>query len=331
MRYGPVLLLGSLVTAQEGDPDCFGYGSLTFESCCLPQPRFECFEGTFTAERCCGLPEKPLGVPEVITRLREELFTNQDVYSILGTVCGQYQPQLRYPDSHLTPALMKSVLSFVPEPRMWLEVGSFIGSSAITAATTLKSLRLSTGVVCVDPFTGMVDMWADRKAFREAFGLTQRRHVADGPLLMDEFGHSRIYEMFLANVRYSGHEDYILPLRVSSITGLRLLRTLFEQGRIDHPPEIIYLDSAHEAGETLLEVTEAWRLLAVPGVLFGDDWSWPGVQSDVLRFAQDLQQRHLTDEELHRFDWPTSSAIQPVPGLAVVDQDDGAWMLFKES
>lgn len=31
----------------------------------------------------------------------------------------------------------------------------------------------------------------------------------DGPLLMDEFGHSRIYEMFLANVRYSGHEELI--------------------------------------------------------------------------------------------------------------------------
>lgn len=24
------------------------------------------------------------------------------------------------------------------------------------------------------------------------------------------------------------------------------------------------------------KVTEAWRLLAVPGVLFGDDWSWFG-------------------------------------------------------
>ena len=29
----------------------------------------------------------------------------------------------------------------------------------------------------------------------------------DGPLLMDEFGHSRIYEMFLANVRYTGHQE----------------------------------------------------------------------------------------------------------------------------
>lgn len=59
---------------------------------------------------------------------------------------------------------------------------------------------------------------------------------------MDEFGHSRIYEMFLANVRHSGHEDYVLPLRagrrgslssgceVSSITGLRLLRSRVELG-----------------------------------------------------------------------------------------------------
>lgn len=322
----PVLALG----LSEGDPECFGFGSLTYESCCLP-PRPVCFGGEFSAERCCGLPEEPLGVPDVISRLRDELFTNQDPYSILGTVCGQYQPQLRYPDSHLTPALMKSVLSFVPKPYMWLEVGSYIGSSAITTAKVLKQMRLNCGVLCIDPFTGMVDMWADRKAFRTHFGLLERQNVADGPLLMDEFGHSRIYEMFLANVRSRGHQDYVLPLRVSSITGLRLLRTLYEQGRIERPPEIIYLDSAHEAGETLLEVQEAWRLLAAPGVLFGDDWSWPGVQSDVLQFAARLMQRPLTNEELHRFDWPTKAAFQPVKGLAVVDEDDGAWMLFKEA
>eukprot|EP00435_Cladocopium_sp_Y103_P054200 s12_g17.t1 len=268
-----------------------------------------CFGGEFSAERCCGLPEEPLD------RLSE--------------VCGQYQPQLRYPDSHLTPALMKSVLSFVPEPYMWLEVGSYIGSSAITTAKVLKQMRLRTGVVCLDPFTGMVDMWADRKAFRMQFGLLERQHVADGPLLMDEFGHSRIYEMFLANVRSRGHQD--------GDTGCACdLVTLYEQGRIERPPEIIYLDSAHEAGETLLEVQEAWRLLAAPGVLFGDDWSWPGVQSDVLQFAARLMQRPLTNEErkskeLHRFDWPTKAAFQPVKGLAVVDEDDGAWMLFKEA
>ncbi|CAL1142557.1 unnamed protein product, partial [Cladocopium goreaui] len=227
-------------------------------------------------------------------------------------------------------AMAIEVLSFVPKPYMWLEVGSYIGSSAITTAKVLKQMRLNCGVLCIDPFTGMVDMWADRKAFRTHFGLLERQNVADGPLLMDEFGHSRIYEMFLANVRSRGHQDYVLPLRVSSITGLRLLRTLYEQGRIERPPEIIYLDSAHEAGETLLEVQEAWRLLAAPGVLFGDDWSWPGVQSDVLQFAARLMQRPLTNEELHRFDWPTKAAFQPVKGLAVVDEDDGAWMLSGE-
>ena len=48
-------------------------------------------------------------------------------------------------------------------------MGSFIGSSAITTALTLKTLGLRCGVVCIDPFTGMVDMWADRKALERSW------------------------------------------------------------------------------------------------------------------------------------------------------------------
>jgi len=320
---------------QKGDPSCWGWGVLTYENCCLPQPVQHCWDGPFTAERCCGLNEHVAepGVPHIIARLRDELFTDVDPYAYLNTVCGQvYRPQLRYPDSHLTPELIQSVLSFVKDVRLWVEVGSFIGSSAITTAKTLKELNLSTGLVCIDPFTGVVDMWSTRKAFRDATGIRSRQgaQVSDGPLLMDEFGHSRIYELFLANVMSQGHQDIVMPLRVSSITGMRLLREVYEQGRVEEVPQVIYLDSAHEPEETLLEVKEAWRLLDAPGVLFGDDWSWPGVRQDVTRFAESLGLRSLSPEELQRFDWPDKAAIQPVSGLAVVDHNDGAWMMLKE-
>eukprot|EP00440_Ansanella_granifera_P045333 gb/GFBE01049121.1/.p1 GENE.gb/GFBE01049121.1/~~gb/GFBE01049121.1/.p1 ORF type:complete len:154 (+),score=14.25 gb/GFBE01049121.1/:1-462(+) len=138
------LLAISVVTGKsQGDPTCWGFGVLTYERCCLPEPRQICWDGPFTAERCCGPSRKPLaevpGVPPTLVRLRDELFTDVDPYSILSSVCGRmYLPQLRYPDSHLTPDLIRSVLSFVKEPRLWVEVGSFIGSSAITTAKTLK-------------------------------------------------------------------------------------------------------------------------------------------------------------------------------------------------
>ncbi|CAE8727909.1 unnamed protein product, partial [Polarella glacialis] len=160
-------------------------------------------------------------------------------------------------------------------------------------------MKLQTGIVCIDPFTGVSGMWATRKAFRAATGLNRREGthiVADGPLLLDEYGHSRIFELFLANVMAHGHEDFVMPLRVSSITGFRLLRTIREENRVDQLPQVIYLDSAHEEDETMLEVKEAWRVLDAPGVLFGDDWSWPGVRKDVAKFAARLNLRNFTQE-----------------------------------
>lgn len=270
-----------------------------------------------------------------IERLRGELFTDVNPYRLLDHPCGSpYVPQDRYADSHLTREIVRTVMSWVGEPDLWLEVGSFVGDSAITTARALKELRVRTGVVCIDPFTGMVDMWVDRKGIRMLYGLHRRdttATVADGLLLMDEFGHSRIYETFLANVRGAGHEDIVMPIRVSSVTGMRMLRKLHELRRLDALPQVIYLDSAHEPNETLLEVREAWLTLRAPGILFGDDWSWPGVRQDVTAFAEELGLRPLPAELLSRFDWPSKAAEQLVPGLAVVDKDDGVWYLLKQA
>ena len=48
---------------------------------------------------------------------------------------------------------------------------------------------------------------------------------------------------------------------------------------------MLFLDSAHEADETFMELQHAWSMLRAGGVLFGDDWSWSSVASDVRRFA----------------------------------------------
>lgn len=339
-----ILLAGSawdLAFGAEvpGDPRCWGFGDLTYERCCLPRPADNpCWDSFFTPERCCGSQEAAAAVwpPRAIEQLREELFTDVDPYRLLEHPCGRaYSAQKeRYPDSHLTPTIVRLVLAWLGKPpALWLEVGSFVGNSAITTADTLKELGAPTGLVCVDPFTGMVDMWNTRKGLRLHLNIKERNlgtTVADGALLMDEFGHSRIYEMFLANIRHAGHQDMVMPMRVSSITGMRILQDLFNDRRIEDMPQVIYLDSAHEPNETLLEVREAWRTLQAPGVLFGDDWSWPGVRQDVAIFAEELGQRPLAAKELAHFDWPSRAATQPVPGLAVVDQDDGVWFLLKE-
>src|SRR5208283_2098617 len=96
------------------------------------------------------------------------------------------------------------------------------------------------------------------------------------------------------------------PVPVTSSVGVGLLRLLFEQKRITSLPEVIYLDSAHEPGETFLEVQTCWNLLPVGGVLTGDDWDWEAVRTDVSRFARSI-------------------------GKKVTLHDDRQWSLLKDS
>ena len=43
-------------------------------------------------------------------------------------------------------------------------------------------------------------------------------------------------------------------------------------------PDFVYLDAAHEKGETLIEIRRAFDLLRPGGVLVGDDLDWPAVE-----------------------------------------------------
>merc|ERR1712079_864306 len=102
------------------------------------------------------------------------------------------------------------------------------------------------------------------------------------------------------NVRRAGHADTVLPLPATSVVALHLMARLAQRGTIPQPPAI-YLDSAHEEGEVLLELQLAWEVVAPGGIVFGDDWVLPenmeesskgdggAVQRDVLRFAETHQ------------------------------------------
>ena len=116
-------------------------------------------------------------------------------------------------------------------------------------------------------------------------------------------GQPRIFERFLANTMAAGFSDRVLPLRLTSLVGMRLLQRLHRvthnlsgvarPPRLPHVPQIIYLDSAHEAGETLMELGAAWELLETHGgVIFGDDWQWPAVRRDVSWMASCVEVWH---------------------------------------
>lgn len=199
--------------------------------------------------------------------LRRELLRGQDPYDHAD---GAWV-DTGYPHTFLPLELVEVILQRV-RPSLWLELGSMVGGSAIRTAAAAARLELETAVVCVDPFVGDVNAWMCQD------------HAWD--CLRIEQGRPHVYERFVANVAAAGHRDRILPLVMTSAVATRLLARLHAEGRIKTLPSVAYLDSAHEEGETLLELRGAWALLAPGGVLFGDDWDWPAVRADVTEFAR---------------------------------------------
>ncbi len=220
----------------------------------------------------------------IIDELKRELYNGDGPYLSARLKYVDFG----YPHTNIKTELIESVLRNL-QPSFWLEIGSMLGGSAIRTAETIKRMSLQTEIVCIDPFCGDVNMWAWEKA------LTAQGHWR---FLGIEDCRPTIYERFLANILRSGHTDIVLPLATTATVGIRLLRRLVAEGRLSALPEIVYLDSAHEPDETLLELSLAWELLPPGGVLMGDDWDWDAVRNDVRKFASHILANQQTLHEL---------------------------------
>ena len=165
------------------------------------------------------------------------------------------------------------------KPAFLIEVGSWKGGSALRIASAAVAATPSGEpppcLLCIDTWLGDGGAWIDRcPGWR------------DGLLL--EGGMPQLLWQFLANVRSQQH--VILPWPISSLTALRTLQHLaIEQSSGVPRPEFIYLDSAHEKGETHVEMRRAFELLRPGGVLVGDDLDWYAVESDLHAFCDELE------------------------------------------
>lgn len=144
-----------------------------------------------------------------------------------------------------------------------IEVGSFVGGSAILLGNFLKSHNGN--LICIDTWCGDINMWLLDK-FKDIMG----KNDAD----------PKLFHHFMNNIITRNLDDTIIPLRLSSIVGARLLKVL------NYEIDFCYLDSAHEMGETFFELSLYYDLLKEGGILFGDDYkNFPAVKHDVDLFC----------------------------------------------
>ena len=75
-------------------------------------------------------------------------------------------------------------------------------------------------------------------------------------------------------------ENTVYPLAMPSIVAARTI------ANFNWIVDIIYIDAAHELGETIAELMLYYQLLRPGGLLMGDDWKgFPAVAHDVQAFA----------------------------------------------
>jgi len=183
-----------------------------------------------------------------------------------------------FPFSNLTPdALAEIWKKLNRKPRFAIEVGSFHGHSALLQAIEYKKTYPDDPpyLLCIDPFTGDLG----NLLYRDDWD----KKITPGEI---HDGRSTSYWQFMLNVKKMMKDKIIgtkqiLPLVTTSIVGARFLKAIQAQ------PDLIYLDSAHEANEVYFEVSLYFELLAKGGILFGDDFGWSSVGNDVTKFADE--------------------------------------------
>ncbi|KAK9145776.1 hypothetical protein Sjap_005679 [Stephania japonica] len=161
------------------------------------------------------------------------------------------------------------------KPRTIIELGTFLGASAIHMAELANRLGLKTQIICVDDFRG----WP---GFQTRF--TDIGSINGDVMLMYQF---------MQNVVYFNVTDSILPVPYSTGSALE---ALCELGVF---ADLIEVDAGHDFHSAWSDINRAYKLLRPGGVMFGHDYFTAaderGVRRAVKLFAQVKGLRIQTD------------------------------------
>jgi predicted O-methyltransferase YrrM len=133
-----------------------------------------------------------------------------------------------------------------------LEVGSWAGGSAILLAKTLEKLNTKGLVFCVDSWIPFDNPDKDKGVSKEIL------------LFMNKYlKNDKIFKLFNHNVRASGFEKVIKPLRGLSSEILPLLKK--------KSLNMVYIDASHIYSQVINDLKLADRLIIEGGFICGDD------------------------------------------------------------
>jgi hypothetical protein len=150
------------------------------------------------------------------------------------------------------------------KPKTIIEIGSWVGASAIHMAKCLKANNINDfQILCVDTFLGSnASLWIEN--FINVDNVFQEQ-----------------YNQFNINVTNSGFNENISALPMTSSSAAELCQILNVQ------VDLIYIDAGHQEKEVYDDLNDWWPISTK--MVFGDDYSetWSGVKKAVNRFVQE--------------------------------------------
>lgn len=133
-------------------------------------------------------------------------------------------------------------------PRTVIEVGTFLGASALHMAELTRKLGLQTQILCIDDFRG----WA---GFRDRF---KDIKMINGDVLL--------YYQFLQNVVIMNRTESVVPVPFSSGSALMKMCEWGVYG------DLVEIDAGHDFYSAWADINRGYHILGPGGVLFGHDY-----------------------------------------------------------
>lgn len=172
----------------------------------------------------------------------------------------------QYPDS--IPIFTQFILE--TRPSIIIELGSYLGWSAITMAKICRDNNIDCKILCVDTWLGSIEHW--RK------DLCNSLHEYN----YFENGLSGMFDNFCKNVVSHEVQDYIIPLPNTTQNMFSILK------HYEVTANMIYVDASHEYDNVLEDLTMYYTLLNDNGYIFGDDVCWENVNKAAIDFTNTI-------------------------------------------
>lgn len=187
--------------------------------------------------------------------------------------------------------VFKSIIHRV-KPNIIIELGSFLGYSALKMMDECISLNLSTKCICVDTWLGGSDHLINYS--RGTDSTFFKYHNLKN-------GISGVFDQFCINVVNKSYDKNIIPLPNTTDNAFVYLNTF------NIKSDLIYVDASHTEEQTYKDIKNYYSLLNSEGVMFGHDINWEGVKNAVEQFCQE---NDLTYKSYYNKYWEINNKLK---------------------